>query len=1196
MRTLALPLKSVIDELEDFSRTPRRRRHLEQVCRIELGLFLQQQFHPGAPALDAWPLFSGYPYAVAQGIAVSREDRHRLRVARYAMWTLSRPRAWEHALEWYQRFDPGLRGYDVPDPSEPAVRTDPAPGADRWAVYGELLDAAPPFVRRRATTAGPGPYEFVLGRHTAPVELPDLPGLPPVPRHDLDMPPANSGDPLHLSRSELLRTAALMDEIDHQNWVKRLNDLVFHVRFGTAFAERHAFTIDGIQHLLGIVGAGKSTLRDIVAVHLTRERGMRVTVVVNDVADVLRLVRLYNTYAPGSAVPVIGVTGREQHAQRLHRRLASRGEHRLAAHDDPAFEHLGTSCAVNALRVEGKVPGAGALPYGAAPCSGLMPMEDGSDDPPEEDGATGTRRGPSARFLKRRPRHVCPFWGGCPRHHSSRGLVDAPIWVATSASLVDARPPRPQNAESIRYLELACRRSDLVIIDEVDRVQMHFDRIFAPAVPLVDPEDPDNSFIDNLMRHTNLELATGARLQLSDRYVQDWTAALHTAKLAIERLYGMLVADGNLREQVRSGYFSAWTLQAGLVEERHPVPESAEEPDLGKDARDRLTDLFGAFRDDPFGDRGLPGEHDTAELTSLLFQVLHTDKPEQTRARLGDLMDRVFDMGPAMEARQAAYDEAKADEAKGKARTKAEGARSAGRPPKGRRPKLPAEPATWHRSLLTRFEFMLVLSALEPRLALINAIWPQVQGALNLDFNSLYRRPDDYGPMVPEAPMGNVLGFRFRPDGPRDDGGGVGSGELSFFRCSGLGRGLLQALPTLATVDGRPTTNLLLLSGSSWAGASNRYHVPSQVGIVLEPRDRGDAATASAESSPRRVPHIDMRMELVREGGEAVTVSGSGMEERLVRLERIAMALGASSETFPEGGPLERELGRLAPERSHILLLVGSYEEAALVADTLHNLNDRWHGRVLRLVPDGEDTDDADPADRQGRARVLRRGDVERLEDCRADVLVAPLLAMERGHNILNSNGEAAIGSVYFLVRPNPHPEDLSLAVSSINSWMSRALDDGRFDAWAGAEAGLAAGALRVRAAARSEWYRVLRRRVAWSRLKDADRTTVTWDLMVVVWQVIGRLVRGGVPARVAFVDAAFTPNGAAVPASPDTAESSLLHSMADVLRPYFTHGTDVREDDRFIVTALYEPLWKGLERLLRPLPGTPKEALACTG
>ncbi|GAA3381955.1 hypothetical protein [Streptomyces racemochromogenes] len=1174
MRTLASPLKNVIDELEDFSRTPRRRRHLEQLCRIELGLFLQQQFHPGAPALDAWPLFSGYPYAVAQGIAVSRQDRHRLRVARYAMWTLSRPRAWEHALEWYQRFDPGLRGYDLPDPSQPAVRTDPAPGAERWAVYGELLDTAPPFVRRRATTAGPGPYEFVLGRHTAPVELPDLPGLATVPRHDLDMPPANGGDPLHLTRRELLRTAALMDEINPQKWVERLNSLVFRVRSEDAFTERHALTIDGVQHLLGIVGAGKSTLRDIVAVHLARERGMRVTVVVNDVADVLRLVQLYNTFAPGSAVPVIGVTSREQHAQRLHRRLAGRGEHRLAAHDDPAFAHLGTSCAVNALRVEGKVPGAGALPYGAAPCSGLMPMEDGpgSDDPPGEDGGTRTRRGPSARFLKRRPRHVCPFWGGCPRHHSARGLVEAPIWVATSASLVDARPPRPQNAESVRYLELACRRSDLVVIDEVDRVQMHFDRIFAPAVPLVDPEDPENSFIDNLMRHTNLELATGAPLQLSDRYVQDWTAALHTAKLAIERLYGMLVADENLREHVRSGYFSAWTLQAGLVEERHPVPESASEPDPDKDARDRLTDLFGAFRDDPFGDRGLPGEHDTAELTSLLFQVLHTDEPEQTRARLGDLMDRIFNMGPAVEARQAAYDEAKAEEA-----------RSAGSGPKGRRRKLSAEPATWHRSLLTRFEFMLVLSALEPRLALINAIWPQVQGALNLDFNSLYRRPDDYGPMVPEAPMGNVLGFRFRPDGPQDDGGGVGSGELSFFRCSGLGRGLLQALPTLATVDGRPTTNLLLLSGSSWAGASNRYHVPSEVGIVLEPR-------------ARQVPRVDMRMELVREGGEAVTVSGSGMEERPVRLERIATALGASAETFPEGGPLERELGRLAPERSHILLLVGSYEEAALVADTLHNLNDRWHDKVLRLVPDGEDTDDVDPSDRHGRARVLRRGDVERLEDCGADVLVAPLLAMERGHNVLNSNGEAAIGSVYFLVRPNPHPEDLSLAVSSINSWMSRALDDGRFNAWAGAGAGLAAGALRVRAAARSEWYRLLRRSVAWSRLEDGDRATVTWDLMVVIWQVIGRLVRGGVPARVAFVDAAFTPNAAAVPALPDTAESSLLHSMTDALKPYFTPGTDVPEDDRFIVTALYEPLWEGLERLLHPLPGTPEETPSCTG
>ncbi|MFD8963258.1 hypothetical protein ACFV0W_41625, partial [Streptomyces anulatus] len=94
----------------------------------------------------------------------------------------------------------------------------------------------------------------------------------------------------------------------------------------------------------------------------------------------------------------------------------------------------------------------------------------------------------------------------------------------------------------------------------------------------------------------------------------------------------------------------------------------------------------------------------------------------------------------------------------------------------------------------------------------------------------------------------------------------------------------------------------------------------------------------------------------------------------------------------------------------------------------------------------------------------------------------------------------------------------------------------------------------------------------------------VTWDMLVLMWQVIGRLVRGGVPARVVFVDAAFAPNRAATPERPDTPESSLLHSIVDVLDPYF-EGDAKSAEEQFIARALYEPLRRMLTRLLTDPP-----------
>jgi hypothetical protein len=85
----------------------------------------------------------------------------------------------------------------------------------------------------------------------------------------------------------------------------------------------------------------------------------------------------------------------------------------------------------------------------------------------------------------------------------------------------------------------------------------------------------------------------------------------------------------------------------------------------------------------------------------------------------------------------------------------------------------------------------------------------------------------------------------------------------------------------------------------------------------------------------------------------------------------------------------------------------------------------------------------------------------------------------------------------------------------------------------------------------------------------------------VTIWQVIGRLVRGGCSARVFFCDAAFAPRTAEHADEPDTSESSLLVGMREVLRPYFSpDGRSVSESDRLLVQTLYGPFFKALETM----------------
>ncbi|WP_432926968.1 hypothetical protein ACQPZZ_37575 [Microbispora sp. CA-135349] len=1183
MRSIAQSLGEVILDLSQAA--PQLKSvQLVSLCEIEIGLLLHERFCPDAPAADAWALFSGFPFARAWG-AVDTAGQQTLRTARYTLWSRGRRLAWLEALEEYQRLDRQLRGYEVADPEHPAVRRASLSVApDRWKTYERLLLEAPAFAGRPVTFAKPGRHAFPIGRSLTTVDLPKL-AMPPPVGHDLADLPANGGNPLTFSRNELLETAAFMDSVAPRNWTGRLRAIHFYTRQADGFHEAATFEVARIQHLLGIVGAGKSTLRDVFAVHLAR-RGHRTTIVVGDVAEQLKLVHLYNTYVPGSAAPVLGASGRQQHAERLHRRLTGRSERNLLAHDDPGFAYLSTSCAMNALRHAEGHPANDLLGFAEAPCRRLQPPH---------------RSGGFDDGLRKRHWLACPFWSGCPRHHAARELVGALIWVATPASLVDPAVPHPQNYERIRYLELACRRSDLVIVDEADRVQMQLDRMFAPAIPLIGGGPDTRSFLDEVNQHRIRELAGAGRVQLSDRDVENWSAAVNTTQAAADRLVAMLVRDVDLRRWVRTGYFSAWTLQLRLLEERYPLPEEHDETSAGEtepaarhphwEPRRRLTEILDAFRENPFGDRRQPAE-DGVELTALLGELLHTNYRERTKIRLGKVLRKLFELDPLLERTDEGlkrYQELRARVNGQRAQVAAES--GSGRKAANRRRKhwLPENPSEWLDLLMARFEFTLLLSALEPKLALINAMWPRVAAALNLGFNEMYRRPLDYGPMVPEAPMGNVIGFQFLMEGP--DLGGVRSGELRFFRCSGVGRELLRAMPDLPKVDGRPSTNVLLMSGSSWAGRSSRYHIPVPVGVIIQP---------APDELGRIADQSEFRFEFVRddcrcrthcgchEPNEAQRLSGEPMDRRADILRRMAIALGRDDTGLSR---LQEELRLLPESRRHILLLVGSYEEARIVADTLHTLNKRWKGRVRRLVSD-DDPDAGKQTDNdEHHAPVLRRGDVETLAATDANILVAPLLAVERGHNILDLDREhAAIGSIYFLARPNPRPDDLGLAVHAINDWIVRAIDSGEFDGWVRGEHTLGLGARKVRDLARSQWYQVLARSMAWSRLGD-HREQVTWDLLVLIWQVIGRSVRGAVPTRVAFVDAAFAPNLAI--GQPDTPQTSLLHSIHAVLQPYFTPGISEPEADRHIVQALYRPMWTALDRCLTE--STDEGTSACT-
>jgi hypothetical protein len=1212
--------------------------------RVELGLRLISRVDENLSPIDGWTLFGGYPFA--RELRFGRDTPGSeidvlLRAARYHLEPMHRRAVWSSALLAYlRRTRRWHRLYDFPESLEtPATKEQPSLAADRTVVYDYLLTTDAPFVERRLKIAEPGEHRF-QGRQIRVQSVTVPEGLPKPDKRGMNLGLRADRTPFDEPIEALEETASRMAELDQtavpgefekkpDDWEGRFQSMDLFVRHAETdrFECAERLVIDGLLNLIGIPGVGKSTLRDILTAHAVAELGQHVVIVVGDVAEALRTVERFNRlrkaaeqlrddsrfagFARLRAAPLIGITTREQHLERLHRRVSRRYPLPMLQHD-PAFAFLSTACPLSALR--GAEAGA-PLPYREAPCIGLKPVKPTPDGAPPPDD-------PALAMAK--VSHGCPLWSHCPRHDTERELRDATVWVTTPEALASASLPRHLNPERLRYLELACRRSDLIIVDEADQAQIRLDRVFAPTATLYKPGT--DSWLDELLRHNVAELAREGRIQLSDAVVKQWTAALDMVSASANRIYAMLVEDDQLRAWVGPDFFSAWTLQQEFLNrwpatrlpdreddvdqqqrKKHGKREDTttmrveiarllrlldSQPDQPQEVRTKRREsvqaILDGFRDDPLGDDETeigdesPGA-ETRRLTELTRRLV-ANGPDNSQVERG--------VRTALQALSGLRDPSEA---------------GAGGRDETLRQDLIAEFAREQR----RFEFTLLLSVMHDRLNTLTSLWGRVETALKLapEANALYQgTPPDYAPVVPESPMGNVLAFQFAGDRRAEY---TRTGELRFVRCNGVGRELLRALTSLHSVEGSRGPNVLLMSGTSWAGLSTRYHIAEPVGAVLRASSKNKPSTGE-RSSPRSggtVPVISMFETYVYDRddgtGQVRQLRLSGAGDR--RWEIIRKMTRKLADPSPDGeeAPLLKEFHYLRQhrgDRAHLLLLTGSYEHARIAARTLHGY-EFWNGKVCVLISDAQDTTtDTSFEDGDDAVPTLRRGDVASLREAPYTVLVAPLLAVERGHNILNAFDEAFFGSVFFLVRPYPAPSDMNALIHALNDWTVRGTHAGNaFSRVVRKTGSLDAAGLEWRREARHHLRWLANRDTAWQRLTPADRERLTWDLLVVIWQVIGRLTRGGVDARVHFVDAAFSPRRAAGQTS-ESSGTSLLVSMHDVLAHYFGHPTITRIKplpDRlpadaastYLAEALYWPLFEALRTLLKspppPVPGS---------
>lgn len=1080
------------------------------ILEIELALYVLSQTLPCAPASSFWTLLLGYDFSIPEIQRLSTQQRQMVGTARHLLLQFKNKRQWCRALRQYREVNERIRLYDVDEHLERFTLRPTSVCPQREERYRQLISQSLPYARKTIFWASPGTYLCTDRRRHVALTIPDdLPPAPPLKGYPQKRRSAHP--PITLRWRSLLATALWMDRqhkrlgLPLRDWYHTLKRIEMRISPSEqdpflTITPNGEITFDKTQHFVGMVGSGKTTFMDVVAVWAA-QKGYHITLVVGDVMSVFQRIHLFRQLGL-KAAPIIGASNRKRHRKRLHRVLTTEHAVHPMQQEHEGFDYTGTVCLLNGLQKH--QPPRLDMP----PCLNLLSLP-GRELLEQEDWAE--QKDEDQR------RYACPLYSACPYDQAQHDLVESPIWVATPAGLIYTHVAPQIHPERMSFLEMVYHYSDLMMVDEADRVQMQFDALFSPSLTLVGGEK--ENWLGNLLSKVNHILDQEHWEPMKHADVPTWYRALNDAGGALSILYSLLLTEPAILSWVTQerDYFNGLTLLEQLTIDICGIPK---EP--GKAAHDdpRFEAFWPPFEDfihDPLG------EKDNHPLADLARQLLAIEE-DAANARLRAWLQQ---QPSAPQDREAL------------------------------------------REYTLRLKFALMVQVLAESLNTLVLKWKQVEVILGLEGSGsllFYSPPDDYAPLLPDAPMGNVLGFQYlRPrDNPK------GAGDLRCFRCMGVGRWLLQHCHDFLSSDGISGPHTLLLSGTSWAGRSPSYHLQLPVtGVLLPPHKEVEAIAGSVFT-------LDLQY---NSQNQPIAISGKRGQKRKNALHEMLDELSREqhpgSITLPS--KLESKRDELPEDRQRILLVVGSYSEAEEAFLYLQSKRPDWSEQMAYLVSDDQEFE----SEWQGKDPRLRRGLVSQFIKTGAWLLIAPLLAVERGHNILNDEGKAALGAVYFLVRPHPRPDDISYIISHMNAWYLQHHADANWLAILHnqGQPTLEDITQRFRGQAFKEWRRLLRTPLIYSTLKGNDLLALIWTQLVAIWQVIGRLVRGGCAAQVVFCDAKFAPQIAKLEVD-ETERTSLLIGMKTVLQPYFRPESSHSTRERDLVRILYEPMYKALERL----------------
>jgi hypothetical protein len=372
---------------------------------------------------------------------------------------------------------------------------------ERWTT--PIADSSRPMVIKEAASGGGVPIT---------IDMSCAPTLASPPKHDHSHEPRG---PIVVQMTELeavARRMDLRDDADPQrqkgNWAARLREADGSPKFHILWPDRQKGTLeptneirlDGLRHLIGLPGTGKTTIIILLLMWLD-ENHYRVTVLLPSIEASLNLLGDLRFYGADVGL-LVGQSpqARIDHARRFSERVGADETHGFGR-TAPGADLMGLNCALAAFDSDDE--GHEDFPHLQPPCRDIYQRGLKRDGSPNKEAS----------------RHLCPLGGWCGRLKPPRELVSRRIWLGHVLSM-DTRIGPHFSDDRLRYFEAIAMSCDLVIVDEVDGAQAVLDR---KAISSLDLTGSEGSYEHALNRDLFVPISVG-RNDITSASVQSYSA------------------------------------------------------------------------------------------------------------------------------------------------------------------------------------------------------------------------------------------------------------------------------------------------------------------------------------------------------------------------------------------------------------------------------------------------------------------------------------------------------------------------------------------------------------------------------------------------------------------------------------------------------------------------------------------------